>query len=202
MMSRIAIFAAIIVVLSVPTVRLALAATPGNIPAATPSGDTLELNDDLRGLTEAWNVGGGQYGYPFWEKAGHRWRASELSTSAYREYVVGYRDRLDAGCKLLSSVDTRTDLGDELQDRLVAACTDRVRALDAHQRELELLILRDASPEQIEDMAEWVESRNDERDTFNRLLQGSYAATRTSMDLAQAALEGEGLARLPEDAFI
>jgi hypothetical protein len=166
-----------------------------------PSEDERTMRAELRELARAWADGGGTFGYPFWEKARQRWAARQITTPMYREYVAGYRDRLDAGCELVDRVDTSTDVSTAVRELVLSACDERVDALRAQQRSLDEQIRRDSGDPDLDAAAS--EERIGELDQEAlEHLTASFRATREAMDAAQAALDEAGLERLPEDAFI
>lgn len=159
------------------------------------------MRSELRRLERAWSDGGGTYGYPFWEKAGQRWRTNEITTPMYREYVTGYRDRLAVGCRLLDQVDVTTDVSEQVRDLALEACERRIDALRAQQRSLDEQIHRAAGDPDIDVAAS--EERSAEHDAEAvEALQESYRLAREAMNLAQRELDAAGLERLSEDAFI
>ncbi|MCW2960325.1 MAG: hypothetical protein JWM25_896 [Thermoleophilia bacterium] len=170
-------------------------------PAPKPSDDDRRMRSDLVQLADAWAAGGGRFGYPFWDKAAQRWRAHEISASLFREYVTGYRDRLVVGCEALDDVDVDGDLARDVRELVTDSCDDRIEGLRAQQRWLDELILREAGRAGL-DLEE-----SDERlaeldaETQDRFTK-SFRATRLAMDQLQAALDEQGMDRLPEDAFI
>ena len=170
-------------------------------PREKPSEDERTMRAELRELERAWADGGGTFGYPFWEKARQRWAQRQITTSMYREYVTGYRDRLDAGCELVDRVDTDADVSTEVRELVLRACDERVDALRTQQRSLDEQIRRDGAAPELD--AEASEERIRELDVeAMEHLQESFRSTRLAMDLAQAALDEAGLERLAEDAFI
>jgi regulator of protease activity HflC (stomatin/prohibitin superfamily) len=158
------------------------------------------MRRELRDLASAWADGGGTYGYPFWEKAGQRWRTGEISTTLYREYVTGYRDRLVLGCDLLDAIDTSTKVADEVRSRVLDSCHERVDALRAQQRWLDARIDADSAPSTDDAAAE--ERATKAQAEADAALQDSYRDARLATDQAQAELDRVGLKRLSEGAFI
>lgn len=181
--------------------------------AGRPTERARQMAAELRELEDAWARGGGTYGYPFWEKAGHRWRTGRISAPMYREYVTGYRDRLVPGCGLLRRAELDTRVGGVVRRLLLDACELRVEALRAQQRALDDRIRQErvvpeAGSEQVED-AEDLEQLDEleqriarHEEEANASLQQSYRAARLALDHAQAALDAAKLSRLAEDAFI
>ena len=177
-------------------------------PVAVSTPETLEtteegriLERELDELADAWADGGGRFGYPYWDKAGHRWRSGEISTSLFREYVTSYRDRLVEGCELLESVNTSGAVADEVRDLVVNSCSRRVDGLRAQQRWLDELIRRDSGA--TDDAPEVVDERLAEREAdANEAFQESWRDARLAMDLAQSELDSQAAELLPEDAFI
>ena len=174
------------------------------------------LERDLQRLADAWALGGGTFGFPFWEKAGQRWRTDQVGTPLYREYVTGYRDRLRGGCELLDAVDVDQRVADDVKGLVVDSCRSRLRALRAQQQWLDVLmeldqaavasasapVTGDDAPDAAERAQELqVEAADHERE-YRELLQASYRDARLAMQLAQSALDGAGRERLAEDAFI
>lgn len=165
--------------------------------------DPARLARDLDALAAAWADGGGTFGYPFWEKAGRRWVDGQLTTTMYREYVTGYRDRLEAGCELLDSVDAGTEASSQVRALVVEACRDRVDALQAQQRWLDAEVDQTIVPKPEEEELEAIRARVAEHQAeYVARLQESLRDARIAMELAQGALAQEDLERLPEDAFI
>jgi hypothetical protein len=168
-----------------------------------PDEDDRRLGRDLRDLAEAWASGGGEFGYPFWEKAGQRWRTGQVTTTMYREYVTGYRDQLRVGCELVDSIDVDTPESDDVKSLVLDSCGRRVEALRAQQQWLDDLAARDAGRITSEDDIAELDERIAERETsYREALQESFRDARLALDQSQAALESAGLERLPEDAFI
>lgn len=195
------------------------------------SDDEARAARELRDLARAWSDGGGRYGYPFWDKAAHRWRAGEISASLFREYVTGYRDRLVSGCDLLNGVDTSTDVSDDVRALVMDACTARLEGLRMQQRMLDEVIrdearpadtaagapqgsreaassapLVDADPDaaaKIADESVAAEQRRAELEAgADAKFQEAWRDARLAMDQAQAELDAQGSDRLAEDAFI
>lgn len=181
-------------------------------PATTPSEEDERLRDELAELARAWMLGGGEFGYPFWEKAGQRWTGGQVTTPIYREYSTGYRDRLRAGCELLDSLDVDADVAREVRSLIEDSCRRRIEALRAQQRWLDTLIELDvpATPAgtpadqeaEAERIAELQATAAEHESAYREALQDSYRGARLAMTLAQSALDARGLERLPEDAFI
>ncbi|MEO6867466.1 MAG: hypothetical protein ABI200_05550 [Gaiellales bacterium] len=209
-----------------PTPRASTAAKVAGGGAAgvsEPSKEARETRAELRRLQRAWADGGGTFGYPFWEKAGQRWRAGQITTPMYREYVTGYRDRLKVGCELLEQVEVRSDVARDVRSLTRSACETRLDALRDQQRWLREQIRRDALPELLanspvvdsedDGMAAEIEAERVDREKLDLTiaeldlqvelaLQQSYRHTREAMDVMQVALDVAGLERLDEDAFI
>lgn len=165
--------------------------------------DPDRLVRDLEALAAAWADGGGTFGYPFWEKAGQRWLDGQLTTTMYREYVTGYRDRLEAGCELLDAVDAGTEASREVRSLVLDSCRGRVEALQAQQRWLDAEVDQAAVPRPDADELESIRAAVAEhQDEYGTKLQASLRDARIAMELAQGALVQEGRERLPEDAFI
>lgn len=194
---------------------LGTAASTGNgaepPPAPAPPGEEVllgvedpdRLARDLDALATAWADGGGTFGYPFWEKAGQRWRSGQLATTMYREYVTGYRDRLEAGCELIEGVDAGTEASGEVRSLVLDACRGRVDALQAQQRWLDAEVDQSAAPRPDEAKLDGIQARIAEHQgEYRTLLQASFRDARIAMELAQGALQQEGRDRLAEDAFI
>lgn len=167
-----------------------------------PGDDERAMRGELADLADAWAIGGGSFGYPFWDKAAQRWRAHEISTPLFREYVTGYRDRLVVGCGLIDDVEADSDTASGVQELLADACEDRVEGLRGQRRWLDELISGEIAATAEVDRAErdariaTLEQELGER--FDR----SFRDTRRAMNLAQAELDAHGLDRLPEDAFV
>ncbi|MCW2926236.1 MAG: hypothetical protein JWM86_204 [Thermoleophilia bacterium] len=178
-------------------------AAEGDEPARSTSEEQEQVGSELRSLADAWADGGGTFGYPFWEKAGQRWRAGQLTNTMYREYVTGYRDRLRTGCELLDSVDASTDVAGDVRRLLLDSCERRLEGLRAQQRSLGDLIAREDGSERDADELEQLDGRIAERDAEAiEALQDSYRDARIALDLAQSELDEAGIDRLAEDAFI
>lgn len=166
-----------------------------------PSEREKTMRAELRELARAWADGGGTFGYPFWEKARQRWAQRQITTPMYREYVTGYRDRLDAGCELVDRVDTSTEVSTEVRELVLRACDERVDALRAQQRSLDEQIRRDSGDPELNPDASIARIAELDAEAHEHL-QASFRATREAMNLTQAALDEAGLERLAEDAFI
>lgn len=185
------------------------AAGPAPAPPATPvepadeePGEAgLAMQRELRALERAWADGGGTWGYPFWEKAGQRWRTGEITGAMYREYVTGYRDRLVVGCTLLERVEAGTETSEAVRELLIDACERRVDALRAQQRSLDEQVALHREEAEVDAAAR--QARVAELDAeATEALQESWRSTRIAMNQSQAALDAAGLDRLAEDAFI
>lgn len=159
-----------------------------------------EMRGEMRDLEEAWADGGGTFGYPFWDKAGARWRTGQISTAIYREYVTGYRDRLVVGCELLDSVDVATEPASEVRDLAQGACERRVEALRAQQRWLDELI--EAAVADGDAEVEAAERAAGHEAEAREALQESWRDARLATNLAQESLDRARLDRLAEDAFL
>lgn len=166
-----------------------------------PSEDERAMRSELRELERAWADGGGTFGYPFWEKAGQRWRTKEITTPMYREYVTGYRDRLVVGCQLLDQVDTGSDTATEVRELVLEACERRVDALRAQQRSLDEQIRRSSGDPDVDVAASEEQGAEHDREA-DEALQESFRMAREAMDLGQAELDAAGLERVSEDAFL
>lgn len=165
--------------------------------------DADRLVRDLDALANAWSDGGGTFGYPFWEKAGQRWHDGQLTTTMYREYVTGYRDRLEAGCELIDAVETGTEASGEVRSLVLDACHARVDALQAQRRWLDAEIVQSVAPLPDEEELEAIRARIvKDQEEYRARLQGSYRDARIALELAQGALAQEGRDVLREDAFI
>ncbi len=223
-----------VIVVLVMAALAALAYVPGrtvaaDAPRVEQPGTAKErerLQRDLDALADAWALGGGTFGFPFWEKAGQRWRTGQVTTPLYREYVTGYRDRLQGGCELLSAVDVDRPESRDVKELVVDSCTARLRALRAQQAWLDTLIELDhaestRSQEPVGDDAGRAEDAGDDEaaaaaeaaqelqveaadheQEFRERIQESFRDARLAMDLAQRELDTAGLDRLAEDAFI
>ncbi|MCW2920975.1 MAG: hypothetical protein JWL76_849 [Thermoleophilia bacterium] len=220
--SRTLAVAAVVVALGAPVTALATVAPegggtsvePGAVetdadtqpvdpPTAEATDEARQVRGELRALARAWDEGGGRFGYPFWEKAGQRWATRQITTTMYREYVTGYRDRLRAGCDLLDSAEIDTSEAKDVRSLALDACNTRVDALRDQQRWLDELIRRDGSEGDAESDATAIDERIAEREqAWQDALQQSYRDARTAMDLAQRDLDESGLKRLPENAFL
>lgn len=181
-----------------------------------------ELAAELDRLADAWALGGGTFGYPFWEKAQQRWQAGRMSSALFREYATGYRDRLRAGCELLDATDVDQSGAKDVRSLLLDACSRRIDALDAQQQWLDARIERDhlvaapvsgaAAPVDTTvglAPAELAARRSELADTaaareaeFRAAIEESYRDARLALDLAQSELDAAQLDRLPEGAFI
>lgn len=176
---------------------------PSVEPTAEATDEARQVRRELRSLAQAWDEGGGRFGFPFWEKAGQRWARRQITTTMYREYVTGYRDRLRAGCELLDAADPDTSEARDVRSLVLDACNKRVDALRDQQRWLDELIRRDAIPVDSETDVAALDERIVEREqAWQDALQESYRDARLAMDLAQRELDESGQERLPEDAFI
>lgn len=172
-------------------------------PTAAVTEEARQVRSELRMLARAWEDGGGRFGYPYWEKAGQRWAARQITTPMYREYVTGYRDRLRAGCELLDASEVETAEARDVRSLVLDACRTRVDALRDQQRWLDELIRRDGTEVGSEADAIALDERIAERqEAWQAALQESYRDARLAMDLAQLELDESGQERLPEDAFI
>jgi hypothetical protein len=170
-------------------------------PRPKPSERERTMRRELRELARAWADGGGTFGYPFWEKARQRWARRQITTPMYREYVTGYRDRLDSGCELVDRVDTSTETSTDVRELVLEACDERVEALRTQQRSLDEQVRRDSGDPDLDAAASEERIGELDADALEHL-QTSFRATREAMDLAQSALDEAGLERLAEDAFI
>lgn len=180
---------------------------PIDAPTAEPTAGATEaarlIRRELRDLARAWEEGGGRFGYPFWEKAGRRWDANQITTTMYREYVTGYRDRLRAGCELIDAADIDTSEAKDVRSLALDACRARVDALRNQQRWLDDLIRRDGiAGDSDEDSAALDERIAERQREWQEALQQSYRSARRALDTAQQQLDDRGLERLPEDAFL
>jgi len=179
----------------------AVDAGDGATPDTAPTPSRPQLASELRALAQAWSDGGGAFGYPFWEKAGQRWRQKQVTTTMYREYVTGYRDRLVLGCPLVDSVDVEEAEAVDVKELLVEACTRRIDGLRAQQQWLDELV-HEAGRDPDAD-ADAIAERIAEREAqATEALQDSWRGTRLAMDSAQAALDAIDEERLAEDAFL
>lgn len=187
-------------------------ATPQVEPGGTPGEEDERLRAELEEIATAWRLGGGEFGFPFWEKAGQRWTAGQVTTPIYREYSTGYRDRLRAGCELLDSLDVDSEIARDVRSLVDDACSTRVEALRQQQRWLDTLIELDnpeattqpgLEPEVAAERAAELQAVAAEHEArYREALQESYRGARLAISLAQAALDARGLERLPEGAFI
>ena len=176
---------------------------PVDPPIAEATDEARLVRRELRALERAWEEGGGRFGYPFWEKAGQRWSNRQITTTMYREYVTGYRDRLRAGCELLDSADIDSSEAKDVRSLALDACNTRVDALRDQQRWLDELIRRDGNEGDAQADAAAIDERIAEREAaWQKALQESYRDARLAMDLAQQELDESGLERLSEDAFL
>jgi hypothetical protein len=166
-----------------------------------PSDRERRMRRELKALASAWADGGGTFGYPFWEKARQRLAMRQITTSMYREYVTGYRDRLVVGCDLLDQVDTETEVAGDVRRLVIDSCESRVEALRAEQRSLDLQIRRDGGDPDIDPASVEEEIADHDADALEAF-QSSFRDARLAMDLAQTELDMAGLERLPEDAFV
>lgn len=196
----------VVAVLAV-AVPLASAATPAQtvadpvVRAASDDSQDTRMRAELVELADAWALGGGTYGYPFWEKAGQRWQAGQISTTMYREYVDGYRDRLRAGCELLDVIDPNERVSDDVRSLVLHACEQRVDALQSQHRWLNAVIEQDYAARG-EDVTSLQEQAVTHETAFREAIEESLRDARLAMNAAQAALQQAGLERLSEDAFI
>lgn len=189
----------------------------GNATAqsAGPSRDERSARASLVELADAWMVGGGEFGFPFWDKAGRRWAAGQLTTTMYREYVTGYRDRLRSGCELLDAIDVKGSVPRDVPSLVRDSCSMRLRALDSQQRWLGALIELDARNSDdggsgtravADDTASEDESLREaaveHEQAYRAALQESYRNARRAMNEAQAWLDETGQERLAEDSII
>jgi hypothetical protein len=194
----------------VAAVLLAVVVRPaGGGQGGAASADDEVARAEIEEVVEAWALGGGTFGYPFWEKAGQRWTAGQISTTMYREYVTGYRDRMQGGCELLDAIDVGAEVAGELRSTVSGACSTRLEALRAQQEWLDALIELDTLRPDDPDPAATAERRielqseaAEQEERFRTQLQESYLATRTAMQDTQAYLDETGQERVPEDAFI
>jgi hypothetical protein len=172
-------------------------------PTAEATDEARQVRRELRALARAWEEGGGRFGFPYWEKAGQRWTDRQITTTMYREYVTGYRDRLRAGCELLDAADVETSEARDVRSLVLDSCTRRVDALRDQQRWLDELIRRDGTEVDSETDAAARDERIAElQQAWQEALQESYRDARLAMDLAQRELDELGLERLSEDAFV
>lgn len=168
---------------------------------ARPGEEQRTMATELGSLADAWSDGGGTYGFPFWEKAGQRWRTGAMTTAMYREYVTGYRDRLVAGCSMLEQVKTTTEASSGVRELVLDACDRRLDGLRAQQRSLDERLRRTGRASEVE--LDAIDERIAELDAESgEAFQDSWRATRLAMDHAQAALDRARLERLDEDAFM
>ena len=176
---------------------------PAAEPTEAATDDARELRRELRLLARAWDEGGGQFGYPYWEKAGQRWRLRQITTTMYREYVTGYRDRLRAGCELLDAAEVDSPEARDVRTLALDACRERLDALRDQQRWLDELIRRDGlEPANEADAASLDERITELEASWRGHLQDSFRDARLATDLTQRELDERGLDRLSEDAFI
>lgn len=185
-------------------------------PMLGPTRDDRKGRETMVDLAHAWAVGGGTFGYPFWDKAGHRWSQGQISTVMYREYVTGYRDRLKSGCDLLAAIEIRGSVPKDIPDLVIASCENRLEALQQQQRWLEALIELGSLPspklaaegarhEQLEiddQRAELQRSAVERERRFNAAIEQSYKEARIALNLAQEWLDVTGQERIDEGAFI
>lgn len=177
------------------------ASAVAELTAPQPSEPARHVRRELRTLAEAWSLGGGRYGFPYWEKAWHRWRDREIGASAFREYVTGYRDTLRPGCELLDDLDLEVDAVRDIRSSLVEACHERVSALRSQQQRLDLLVEKDPAATRDERLEREATLQRLDAE-FEMHLQHSYALTRVAMNDTQAQLDALELERIDEDAFI
>ncbi len=182
----------------------------------SPSASEREMRRDLDRLADAWSLGGGRFGYPFWEKAMQRWRAGEQSTAMFREYVTGYRDLLRAGCKLLRATDISSTSGRDVRTLLVDSCDRRLDALGAQQQWLDALVDKaaqagsrldartddEAIAKRAQDLRDLQEEATRQEAKYTEAIESSYRDARLAMDLAQHELDQASMQRIPEDAFV
>jgi hypothetical protein len=159
------------------------------------------MRGELKELAEAWADGGGTFGYPFWEKAGHRMQTGEITPTMYREYVTGYRDRLVLGCGLIEHVDTSSDTTEQVRGLVLDACEARVDGLRQQQHWLDELIDATTATDEDEAADHRTKASEHQAEALTKL-EDSWRDTRMAMDAAQSALDAAGLERLHEDAFL
>lgn len=209
---RLLALASVVMVVFVPAVLAASVDTSTTTtPAASaetvepvrprPSDRERQMRRELREFASAWADGGGTFGYPFWEKARQRLAMRQITTSMYREYVTGYRDRLVVGCDLIDQVDTETEVAGDVGRLVLDACEARVEALRAEQRSLDLQIRRDGGDPEVDPASVEEDIAGHDADALVAF-QESFRNARLAMDLAQTELDQAGLERLPEDAFV
>jgi len=172
-------------------------------PVAEATDEARQLRRELASLALAWEEGGGRFGYPYWEKAGQRRAARQISTAVFREYVTGYRDRMRAGCELLDATEVEQEAARDVRRLALDACRSRADALRDQQEWLDELLRRDGSEERSESDEEALQERIAElQDAWESELQDSFRDARLALDLAQRVLDDRGLDRLAEDAFV
>ena len=172
-------------------------------PIAEATDEARQLRSDLVDLASSWEEGGGRFGYTYWEKAGQRRAARQISVAMFREYVTGYRDRMRAGCELLDATDVEQEAARDVRALARDACRRRVDALRDQQEWLDELLRRDGSEARSEADEAALQERITELDaSWRGALQESYRDARLALDLAQELLDSRGLDRLPENAFI
>jgi hypothetical protein len=184
-------------------------AAEASVAPEQPTEEALRLRGELERLADSWALGGGQFGFPFWEKAGRRWAAGQVTTSMYREYVTGYRDRLKDGCPLVESTKVASDVAKDVRSLAVDACRKRLDALRSQQRWLDALVELAAplpaplEPSARDERAASLRARAAEHEQAWRVaIQVSYRDARLATSMAQSELDSAGVDRIAEDAFV
>lgn len=182
---------------------------PSTGSSSSPTADEQAARRELEELADAWALGGGTFGYPFWEKAGRRWAAGQITTTMYREYVTGYRDRMRGGCRLLDAIDVDEDVSRDVRGLVEDACSARLDALREQQQWLDALVDADVparadgdAAAATERAAELQAEAAEHEAGYREAIQESYRSARLAMEAAQAWLDETGQERLPEDAFV
>lgn len=156
--------------------------------------DNADLHGDLDRLADAWAVGGGEQGYPYFDQAMREWRAGRMSDSALMAYLDSYRQLLTKGLDLVDSADEKTRPAEAVRDVLIRALHDRIDATALLGRCLNAKLIHE---EELDGLPVDVLQA--------RALDGldqSYRETRLAMNSAQLLLDAAGQRRIPEDAFL
>ncbi|MBC7643978.1 MAG: hypothetical protein H7123_02550 [Thermoleophilia bacterium] len=156
--------------------------------------DHADLHADLDSLADAWAVGGGDQGYPFWDQAWRKWRDGSMAGSTFQAYVASYESLLERGSSRIGQVDVATEPAKRVRDALERSLSARRAALS------ELNGFLTAELEQREDIDgetfEIVRQRVDDQ------IDLSFREARLAMNSSQALLDAAGQRRIPEDAFL
>lgn len=159
--------------------------------------DPRELRSDLEDLADAWGVGGGELGYPFWDHAYRMWMSGRLASSRYKPYAVSYRQLLVRAQDDLARRRLRTDGGQAVRDMLVDALDARIEALQGHADVIDRALGR-----RLGRINESASTEGQDRQRADELLQQSYRLTREAMNRSQGQLELLGGERIYEGSFL